>query len=70
MTAVTQPVVIVGGGLAGLCCAKRLWEEGVPSLILEASDDILRTSRICSRSSMAWSGLQTLCRPSIRTPVP
>ena len=49
MTAVTQPVVIVGGGLAGLCCAKRLWEEGVPSLILEASDDIggrVRTDRL------------------------
>jgi phytoene dehydrogenase-like protein len=49
MTAVTQSVVIVGGGLAGLSCAKRLWEEGVPSLILEASDDIggrVRTDRL------------------------
>ena len=45
----SSPVVIVGGGLAGLCCAKRLREGGVPSLVLEASDDIggrVRTDRV------------------------
>lgn len=31
-------VLIVGGGLAGLCCALRLEEEGIPYLVLEASD--------------------------------
>lgn len=33
-------VIIVGGGLAGLCCALRLREIGVPFQILEASDDV------------------------------
>lgn len=33
-------VVIVGGGLAGLACARRLHEAGVGSLILEAGDGI------------------------------
>ncbi len=45
----SSPVVIVGGGLAGLCCAKRLREGGVPSIVLEASDDIggrVRTDRV------------------------
>lgn len=31
-------VLIIGGGLAGLCCAQRLQQAGVPFLILEASD--------------------------------
>lgn len=33
-------VIIVGGGLAGLCCAVTLHEADVPVLILEASDRI------------------------------
>ncbi len=33
-------VLIVGGGLAGLCCARRLQKEGVACLILEASDGV------------------------------
>ena len=33
-------VVIVGGGLAGLCAAKKLAESGVDFLLLEASDAV------------------------------
>lgn len=37
----TEPdVLIVGGGLAGLCCGKRLAECGVSFRILEASDAV------------------------------
>lgn len=36
----TPDVLIVGGGLAGLCCGKRLAECGVPFHILEASDGV------------------------------
>ncbi len=31
-------VVIIGGGLAGLCCARRLHQEGIRFALLEASD--------------------------------
>jgi len=33
-------VLIIGAGLAGLCCAKRLSEAGIAFQILEASDGI------------------------------
>lgn len=36
----TPDVLIVGGGLAGLCCAKRLAECGVTFRVLEASDGV------------------------------
>jgi Flavin containing amine oxidoreductase len=43
-----KPVVIVGGGIAGLVCARRLHRAGVPVLVLEASDRVggrIRTDR-------------------------
>ena len=45
----SQPVVIVGGGLAGLTAATVLQQEGQPFLILEASDQVggkVRTDEI------------------------
>ncbi len=33
-------VVVVGGGLAGLCCARALAKAGVRSIVLEASDGV------------------------------
>lgn len=33
-------VLIIGAGLAGLCCARRLREAGIPFQIVEASDGI------------------------------
>jgi phytoene dehydrogenase-like protein len=35
-----KPVLIVGAGLAGLCCAKRLVQRGRPVQVLEASDRV------------------------------
>lgn len=36
----TPDVLIVGAGLAGLCCGKRLAESNIPFRVLEASDDV------------------------------
>jgi phytoene dehydrogenase-like protein len=33
-------VIIIGGGLAGLCCARHLHAEGIPFLLLEGSDGV------------------------------
>ena len=33
-------VLIIGAGLAGLCCARRLAEDGISFQIIEASDGI------------------------------
>src|SRR3954451_17441849 len=33
-------VVIIGAGVAGLCCALRLQEKNIPCVILEASDAV------------------------------
>jgi len=41
-------VIIVGGGVAGLCCAKRLHQAGVPFMLLEAETELggrVRTTR-------------------------
>lgn len=35
-----RPVVIVGGGLAGLACAVRLHQSGIPFHLLEATDRV------------------------------
>ena len=45
----SDPVVIVGGGLAGLAAARRLVAAGLPTRLLEASDDVggrVRTDRV------------------------
>lgn len=34
------PVIIVGAGLAGLCCARTLALRGIGCVVLEASDDV------------------------------
>jgi phytoene dehydrogenase-like protein len=42
-------VVIIGGGVAGLCCALRLQEKEIPCVVLEASDapgGRVRTDRV------------------------
>jgi phytoene dehydrogenase-like protein len=42
-------VLIIGGGLAGLCCARRLCQAGVACRVLEASDAVggrARTDRV------------------------
>jgi phytoene dehydrogenase-like protein len=40
MAAPGRPVVVVGAGLAGLACARRLTEAGLPVAVLEAGDGV------------------------------
>ena len=40
MTPAENPVIIVGGGIAGLACARRLYEHGIAVLLLEASRSV------------------------------
>lgn len=45
----SDPVVIIGAGLAGLCCASHLNRAGVDTLLLEASDGVggrVRTDQV------------------------
>ncbi len=45
----TSKVIIVGGGLAGLCCARTLHEAGIDFLLLESDDKVggrIRTDKI------------------------
>ena len=42
-------VLIIGGGLAGLCCALRLQQGGLSFQVLEASDGVggrVRTDKV------------------------
>jgi phytoene dehydrogenase-like protein len=42
-------VVVVGAGVAGLACARRLSRAGVETLVIEAADDVggrVRTDRV------------------------
>ncbi len=40
MTPTEDPVVIVGGGIAGLACARRLYDHGIAARILEAGRSV------------------------------
>lgn len=56
-----SPVLIIGAGLAGLCCARHLIDHGVECLVLEASDGIggrMRTDR--SEGFLLDRGFQVL----------
>ncbi len=47
--AARPPVLIIGAGLAGLACARRLIRRGITCLVLEASDGVggrVRTDRV------------------------
>jgi oxygen-dependent protoporphyrinogen oxidase len=40
MSAVSEPVIVVGGGIAGLSAGFRLQEAGLPVIVLEADDHV------------------------------
>lgn len=45
----SEPVLIIGAGVAGLCCARVLRDAGIDCLVLEASDDVggrIRTDKV------------------------
>ncbi len=49
MTTVNRDVIVIGAGLAGLCCARALRARGISCLLLEASDGVggrVRTDEI------------------------
>ena len=49
MTRTDIPVIIVGGGISGLACARHLHAQGIPVLVLEAGDRLggrIRTDRV------------------------
>src|SRR4029453_1507981 len=68
-------VYVVGAGLAGLRCARRLHEKGVAATVLEASDgvggrgrpdrvdDFLLDRGFHAPSRRAWDGLRTALAP-------
>lgn len=33
-------VIVIGAGIAGISCARKLYKKGINVLIVEASDDI------------------------------
>lgn len=48
MTASPPPIIIIGAGVAGMCCARHLQKRQLPVILLEAGDDIggrVRTDR-------------------------
>jgi phytoene dehydrogenase-like protein len=69
MSASVKPdVIIVGAGLAGLSCGRRLMHAGVPFLILEADGRIGGRVKTESRDGFLLNRGSRCCRPLIRKP--